>query len=139
LVKQQGVTIMKKLRYTYLNYGLIYFGREIEKLTIELKHTKNSESIKITIDAGNVKIEDKSYEVINIASIFERIEKIELPEQTHYDYGGCDGFAWKLDIDGKKYDGYIFKPDFLKEILAIINFNDIYSYAETKFKKYIGF
>jgi hypothetical protein len=108
---------MKKLKYTWKNYGLMMAGYDIAELTVELADT--DPDIKLIIDTREIKIEDTMYNMLNknhkldVEASFKKIGKIALPEQTEYIINGCDGDAWELEIDGKKYKGYLTTPKLL--------------------------
>lgn len=125
------------LKFVWKNYGQIKFGEDIANLTLEFK--KEASSLFISIDFGRNEISNIKYDILNeeqekeyVASIFRNIEKVKFPKQTNYDYGGCDGDAWELELDNSKYEGYLIIPDFLKEILEIIKFKEIFEWAKTK-------
>lgn len=126
---------MKNIKYEWQNFGLIRRGYDLANLTIILENRMRN-GIKLIIDAGSIKIEDETYNKLEIKKAFEKLEQIKLPEQLDYTTKGCDGNAWKLEIDGIKYSGYLQKPDFLKSILDIIEFDNIFKYAKEKIKNY---
>jgi len=125
------------LKFVWKNYGQIKFGEDIANLTLEFK--KESSSLFVSIDFGRSEINNVKYDILSeeqekeyVDSIFSKIEKVKLPKQTNYDYGGCYGDAWELELDSLKYEGYLVIPDFLQEILDIIKFKDIFAWAKTK-------
>lgn len=122
---------MNVLRYVWENCGEMRLGVDISNITIEINHF----DMKIIINTGKTTIIDTKYHIENkfdIIKISKEIDKVKLPKQKVYDYGGCDGFAWKLELDSLKYEGYLVIPDFLQEILDIIKFKDIFAWAKTK-------
>jgi len=46
-------------------------------------------------------------------------DKIEFPEETNFVEKGCDGFKWEIEVDDKKYEGYMCYPDFYKEVVIL--------------------
>ena len=130
---------LNRLKFIWKNYGQIRFGQDIANLTLEFN--KDNSSLLINIDSGKKEICDLKYDILNaeqeqeyVISTFNKLQKIKLPKQTNYDYGGCDGDAWELEINDKKYEGYLIIPEFLQRILDIIKFKDIFDWAKTKLK-----
>ena len=107
-----------------------------------------STGLKIIIDSDGIKIEDEMFNffqgkgspnIVDVKTLWEKLDKIEYPTQTEYvESDGCDGSAWELEIDGKKYHGYLSIPPFVEEILNIINFSAIYKYVKKRFNQYIS-
>lgn len=133
---------MRSFKYSWKNYGMIQRGVDISEIIVEI-----TTGLKITIDSGGIKIEDEmfnffqdsgSLNIIDVKEIWEKLDKIEFPAQTEYVESGCDGSAWDLEIDDKKYRGYLCTPPFLKEILKIIKFSAICEYVDNRFSQYIG-
>ena len=133
---------MEKFKFTYKNFGLIRRGYDIAKISVEF-NIKDKEKMVIKFDTGLIEIKDSGYNVykedkINVKEVLEALSKINYPEQTQFDEGGCDGFAWEIEFDNKKYEGYLMEPDFYKESIKIINFDKIYSYCEEKVANYLN-
>ena len=134
---------MRSFKYSWHNCGMMRMGLDISKIIVEI-----NSGIKITIDSGGIKIEDEMFNffqgkggpnIIDTKTIWEKLDKIEYPAQTEYvESDGCDGSAWDLEIDDKKYHGYLSIPPFVEEILKIINFSAIYKYVEKRFNQYIS-
>ena len=133
---------MRELKYTWKNFGIMRFGYDIAKIKVVMKNT-GKEKFNIYIDTTKIEISDKMYnelnpdKAINIKEVFEKLEKVNFPEEKKYETKGCDGFAWELEVDDKKYEGYLVEPEFLKQVLQIIHFEDIFSYSKQKIKNYL--
>ncbi len=128
---------MKKLVYVWKNCGLMRLGYDIETIKVEIA---SKSTMTITIDTGQIEIKDKLFAFLNqvdCQKIISKLENVKFPQEEKYNSDGCDGAAWQLQVDDKKYEGYLTEPDFLKEVLDIINFRVIYAYAKSKVANYL--
>ena len=107
---------MKKVVYIWKNYGMMRIGHDIAELKVEI----TANSMVISIDAEEFEIKDKEIFAfsnnIDCQKILSSLEKVKFPKEKKYNADGCDGDAWELYIDNEKYEGYLIKPDFLKEV-----------------------
>lgn len=135
---------MKKFKYTYKNCGQRRLGYDIDNLEVLLERDNFEGKITIEMSTTKIKIKDKMYNILNKENkiipniILDKLEKIKLPKEKNYNYEGCDGFAWEMEFDDEKYYGYIFEPDFCKEILKIIDINEVFNYCHNKIEQYLN-
>ena len=133
---------MRNFKFCWHNCGMMRMGFDIAKISVEI-----STNLKIVIDSNGIKIEDEMYNwfqdknsdtFLDVKTVWEQLDRINYPEQKEFREDGCDGFAWNLEIDDRKYSGYLSIPAFLEDVLEIIKYKYISEYAETKFSKYIN-
>lgn len=109
-----------------------------DMLSMDICFIEDEDKPVLYIDAGNVKIEDRTFPV-DVKEILKKIGKIDF-EQEHNKYNEetYSGDIWKLQINEKTYEGFLSDPSFVKEIKKIIRYTAIKLYAEKKLAKYIS-
>jgi len=135
---------MDRLKFTYKNYGLMKMGYDISMLKLDLTKNSFGGNLNVEVSTGKLKIIDEMYNVvnkenrINVNDILDKLGKIEFPEETNFVEKGCDGFKWEIEVDDKKYEGYMCYPDFYKEVVKIIDFDRILNYYTNKLQEYLS-
>jgi len=91
----------------------------------------------IYIDAGNVKIEDRSLE-LDCKEVLSKIGEIDfgVPYDVRFP-NNYSGDIWELIVNDKKYEGILEDPHYVVRIKRIIRFNAIQVYANKKLAGYI--
>ena len=91
----------------------------------------------IFIDAGSVKIEDRSL-TIDVKEILKKLGDIDF--DALYDVNvpsEYSGDAWELMINDKLYKGVLADPHYVRKVKKVIRFNAIQVYAEKKLASYV--
>lgn len=117
----------KKSKRDTIDVGNIY--------SIDVILDRENENPLIIIDAGKIKIEDRSLS-INSEEILKSIGKLDLEPVSKYEPKEYCGDAWELTIDDIKYEGTLDNPKFVNEIRKIIKLNAIQNYANKKIGNY---
>lgn len=127
---------IKKVVFTWkkVQKDPVCFGN-MERLDIVFE--EGNKNPMIFIDAGNIKIEDRSLEV-DCEDVLKRIGKIDFEDK--HDISNEENFSgdiWELWINDKKYEGILSEPRYVIELKKIIRFNAIEVYANKKLSKYV--
>ncbi len=121
------------VKYTWLNYGQMHLTKDVAKIEIVVNNSgitnkfyngKNEEFGMLGSQQSTI------YEFAVANDILKQCKKIKLPTEKVYNNGGCDGFAWKLEINNIVYEGYLIEPDFIKSIKDVLKFKEIYINAK---------
>lgn len=127
---------VKKVVFTWENIdkGNVFLGN-MQRLDIVFGEDEMYPII--YIDAGNIKIEDRSLE-LDAKEVLKKIGEIdfEMPCDLRYP-NNYSGDIWKLQVNDKEYEGMLEDPHYIVRIKKIIRFNAIQVYANKKLAGYI--
>ena len=127
---------IKKVVFTWksIDKNPVYLGN-MNRLDVIFE--ENNDFPIIYIDAGNVKIEDRSLE-IDCKEVLNKVGEIdfEVPYDIRYP-NNYSGDIWELIVNDKKYEGILEDPHYVVRIKKIIRFNAIQVYANKKLAGYI--
>lgn len=103
---------------------------------IDVTFDRENEKPLLVIDAGKIKIEDRSLE-IESKDVLKKIGLIDFESVSKYDGDEYCGDVWELIVNDKKYQGFMGNPKFVNEIRKIIRLNAIQVYANKKLGNYL--
>lgn len=135
---------MQKFKFVYKNCGQMRLGYDISKIEVLLERNALKGSLTIEMSTMKIEIKDTMYNILNRENkiipneILDKLEKIKLPKERNYDCHGYDGFAWEMEFDDEKYQGYLSEPNFYKKVMEIIEFKKISDYCHSKLDKYLA-
>lgn len=103
--------------------------------SVEITFDRANENPLLTIDAGKIKVEDRSLE-INSEEILKNASKVDFENIKKYESNEYCGDYWQLVVNDKKYGGILDNPRYVNEIRRIIRLNAILLYANKKIGNY---
>ena len=123
----------------------VFIWKRIEKDPIDFQNMNRMEIVFeegldkpiILIDAGGVKIEDRTFEIDN-REVLKKIGEVDFDLMYDSKYqSDYSGNIWELVINEKKYEGIFEDPHYVIKIKRIIRFNAIQVYANKKLAGYL--
>ena len=104
---------------------------------LDIIFEKGKDKPVILIDAGNIKIEDNTFE-IDSKDVLKKIREIDFNMFYNLKFRSeYSGHEWKLMVDDKIYELILEDPHYIVLIKRIIRFNAVQDYANKKLAKYI--
>lgn len=94
---------------------------------------EEGQDVVICIDAGKIKIEDRSLK-IDTNYVLKRISEIDFGKSISTEYSGD---SWQLYINDTLYEGFLGDPEYVRKVKKIIRFNEFQLYAIKKVAGYL--
>lgn len=103
---------------------------------IDILFDRDNENPLLIIDAGKIRIEDRSLPIENL-DILKKVSMIDFERINKYEDDEYCGDVWELVVNNEKYQGIMKNPKFVNEIRKIIRLNAIQVYANKKLGNYL--